>query len=84
MIEWVVIVNTITRCCCSHNSRDRLADLVAEHLDHLHYLNDILSLGIGPLNDVLSDQLLNRLLLPLYVYSLIKRSKYAPRTVRLN
>ena len=60
----------------SHQSRDRLADLVAEHLDHLHYLNDILCLGIEALNEVLTDHLLNRLLIPLYVYSLTKRKKY--------
>ncbi len=66
----------------SHSSRDRLSDLVAEHLDHLHYLNDILCLNIDALNEVLTDHLLNRLLIPLYVYSLTKRKKYAPRVVR--
>jgi len=45
---------------------------VAEHLDHLHYLNDILCLEIAPLNAVLTDHLLNRLFVPLYVFSLIK------------
>lgn len=50
--------------------QSRLADLVAEHLDHLHYLNDILRLNIDPLNQVLTDHLLNRLFLPLYIYSL--------------
>ncbi|XP_019615053.1 PREDICTED: protein CLEC16A-like [Branchiostoma belcheri] len=53
-----------------HQSRGRLGDLVAEHLDHLHYLNDILCLNIKDLNDVLTDHLLNRLFIPLYVYSL--------------
>jgi protein CLEC16A len=43
---------------------------VAEHLDHLHYLNDILIIKCEFLNDVLTDHLLNRLFLPLYVYSL--------------
>lgn len=46
-------------------------DLVAEHLDYLHYLNDILLLNISDLNYLLSDHLLNRLLIPLYIYSLI-------------
>jgi len=59
---------------CSHNSRGRLADLVAEHLDHMHYLNDILSLDISALNDVLTEHLLNRLLVPLYVFSLVDES----------
>ena len=47
-----------------------MTDLVAEHLDHLHYLNDILSLDIEHLNNVLTDYLLNRLYIPLYVKSL--------------
>ena len=58
----------------SHNSRGCLADLVAEHLDHMHYLNDILSLDISTLNDVLTEHLLNRLLVPLYVFSLADAS----------
>ena len=67
----------------SHNSRDRLADLVAEHLDHLHYLNDILCLNIDALNEVLTDHLLNRLFIPLYVYSLTKRKKFSALTVSI-
>ena len=54
----------------SHLNRSRLEHLVAEHLDHMHYLNDILSLDITSLNDVLVSHILRRLLLPLYVYSL--------------
>ena len=54
----------------SHLNRGRLEESVAEHLDHLHYIGDILSLGVEPLNHVLIDHLLNRLLIPLYVYSL--------------
>lgn len=67
----------------SHQSRNRLSDLVAEHLDHLHYLNDILCINVDALNDVLTDQLLNRLLIPLYVYSLTMRKKYSDRQVRI-
>lgn len=55
-----------------HGSSTRLADLVAEHLDHLHYVNDILCLHIEALNAVLTDHLLHRLLVPLYVYSLVQ------------
>ncbi|XP_045102121.1 protein CLEC16A homolog isoform X2 [Portunus trituberculatus] len=58
-----------------HNSRGRLEDLVAEHLDHLHYINDILKLNISTLNAVLADHLLNRLLVPLLVYSLNPRQE---------
>lgn len=54
----------------SHQSQNRLSDLVAEHLDHLHYLNDILCLNITDLNQVLTDHLLHKLLIPLYIYSL--------------
>ncbi|KAL0278779.1 UNVERIFIED_CONTAM: hypothetical protein PYX00_000494 [Menopon gallinae] len=56
-----------------HQSQNRLADLVAEHLDHLHYLNDILCLDICDLNQVLTDHLLNKLLIPVYIFSLSKK-----------
>ncbi|KAK9885246.1 hypothetical protein WA026_010745 [Henosepilachna vigintioctopunctata] len=56
-----------------HQSQNRLSDLVAEHLDHLHYLNDILCLNITDLNQVLTDHLLHKLLIPLYIFSLSKR-----------
>lgn len=58
-------------CVLRHKNRGKLSDLVAEHLDHLHYLNDILIINCEFLNDVLTDHLLNRLFLPLYVYSLV-------------
>ncbi len=47
---------------------------MAEHLDHLHYIADIFSLDVQCLNDILSDHFLNRLLIPLYVYSLTDKS----------
>ncbi|CAH1795101.1 unnamed protein product [Owenia fusiformis] len=75
----ILQLDSCVRNDADHQSRDRLADIVAEHLDHLHYLNDILCLKIDALNDVLSDHLLNRLLIPLYVYSLTKRKKYSSR-----
>ncbi|XP_053696989.1 protein CLEC16A homolog [Sabethes cyaneus] len=53
-----------------HQSQHRLANLVAEHLDHLHYLNDILCLDIADLNAVLTEHLLHKLLVPLYIFSL--------------
>ena len=59
----------------SHQSRGRVSDLVAEHLDHMHYLNDILQLNIADLNEVLVDHLLNRLFVPLYVYSITKQQQ---------
>ncbi|XP_076312191.1 C-type lectin domain containing ema isoform X3 [Tachypleus tridentatus] len=57
--------------------QSRLPDFVAEHLDHLHYLNDILCLHIDDLNDVLTDHFLNSLLIPLYVFSLTKRRRHS-------
>lgn len=55
---------------CSHQSQHRLSNLVAEHLDHLHYLNDILCLNIPDLNAVLTEHLLHKLFVPLYIFSL--------------
>uniref|UniRef100_A0A183T211 FPL domain-containing protein n=1 Tax=Schistocephalus solidus TaxID=70667 RepID=A0A183T211_SCHSO len=66
----------INDCIClvyNHVNYGRLEGLVAEQIDHLHYLGDIFSLGIPDLTDVLFLILLQRLLLPLYVYSLTKR-----------
>lgn len=62
-----------------HRNKGKLSDLVAEHLDHLHYLNDILIINCEFLNDVLTDHLLNSLFLPLYVYSLVNQDKGGER-----
>lgn len=70
--DHILELDTCVRNDADHQSQNRLSDLVAEHLDHLHYLNDILSLNISDLNKVLSDHLLHKLLIPLYVYSLMK------------
>lgn len=65
----------------SSNLINRLEDLVAEHLDHLHYLNDILLLDIDDLNNVLSDNLLYRLIIPLYMHSFLRiDSKFKSKT----
>ncbi|KAL7307491.1 hypothetical protein TKK_0000669 [Trichogramma kaykai] len=69
----ILELDTCVRTDADHQSQNRLADLVAEHLDHLHYLNDILCLNIEDLNKVLSEHLLHKLLVPLYVYSLTRR-----------
>lgn len=70
----VLELDACVRNDADHQSQNRLADLVAEHLDHLHYLNDILCLEICDLNQVLTDHLLNKLLIPLYIYSLSKKT----------
>ncbi|KAL5966526.1 Protein CLEC16A, partial [Taenia solium] len=54
-------------------NRGRVEDLVAETGDHLHYIDDIFALGIPDLTNVLILVFLQRLLLPVYVYSLTKR-----------
>lgn len=77
----VLELDICVRNDADHQSRNRLSDLVAEHLDHLHYLNDILCLHIESLNDVLTDHLLNRLLIPLYVYSLTKPRRHSQADV---
>ncbi|KAK2575126.1 hypothetical protein KPH14_008845 [Odynerus spinipes] len=69
----IIELDTCVRNDADHQSQNRLSDLVAEHLDHLHYLNDILCLNIPDLNKVLSEHLLHKLLVPLYVFSLMKQ-----------
>ncbi|XP_011498267.1 PREDICTED: protein CLEC16A [Ceratosolen solmsi marchali] len=69
----IIELDICVRNDADHQSQNRLSDLVAEHLDHLHYLNDILCLNIEDLNKVLSEHLLHKLLVPLYVYSLTRR-----------
>ncbi|KAA0705799.1 Protein CLEC16A [Triplophysa tibetana] len=64
-----------------HKNRGKLSDLVAEHLDHLHYLNDILIINCEFLSDVLTDHLLNRLFLPLYAYSLVTQEQSEERKI---
>uniref|UniRef100_A0A0V0G892 Uncharacterized protein n=1 Tax=Triatoma dimidiata TaxID=72491 RepID=A0A0V0G892_TRIDM len=71
----VLELDICVRNDADHSSQSRLADLVAEHLDHLHYLNDILSLNIDDLNDVLIDHLLNKLFIPLYIFSLLPQKQ---------
>ena len=66
---------------------DKLKASVADHLDHLHYLNDILQLRIDLLNIILTDHMINRLLIPLYIYSLPSKDdvgKKDPDRVRIS
>lgn len=73
----ILELDNCVRNDADHQSQNRLSDLVAEHLDHLHYLNDILCLEISDLNQVLTEHLLNKLFIPLYVYSLTKRRRHS-------
>ncbi|XP_037048540.1 protein CLEC16A homolog isoform X1 [Bradysia coprophila] len=66
----ILELDTCVRNDTDHQSQSRLSNLVAEHLDHLHYLNDILCLDIKDLNAVLTEHLLHKLFIPLYIHSL--------------
>lgn len=59
--------NTNTNTSSGYNDKLllKLDDLFAEHLDHLHYLNDILMLKIDDINRILSDNLMHHLIKPL-------------------
>ncbi|RVE51629.1 hypothetical protein evm_003761 [Chilo suppressalis] len=70
----ILELDACVRNDADHQSQQKLDDLVAEHLDHLHYINDILCLNIPDLNDVLTEHLLHKLLVPLYIYSLTSES----------
>ncbi|XP_048575918.1 protein CLEC16A isoform X2 [Nematostella vectensis] len=77
-LVWFIGNHAIELDNCAQKEADHLRcnnlkDIVADHLDHLHYLHDILSLDIQDLSCILTEHLLDRLLIPLYVYSLVKR-----------
>ncbi|XP_030375887.1 protein CLEC16A homolog isoform X2 [Scaptodrosophila lebanonensis] len=66
----ILELDNCVRTDIDHQSNQKLSNLVAEHLDHLHYLNDILLLDITDLNAVLTEHLLHKLFVPLYIFSL--------------
>ncbi|EDV93494.1 protein CLEC16A homolog [Drosophila grimshawi] len=66
----ILELDTCVRTDIDHQSNQKLSNLVAEHLDHLHYLSDILLLDITDLNAVLTEHLLHKLFVPLYIFSL--------------
>ncbi|XP_030571862.1 protein CLEC16A homolog isoform X1 [Drosophila novamexicana] len=66
----ILELDTCVRTDIDHQSKQKLSNLVAEHLDHLHYLSDILLLDITDLNAVLTEHLLHKLFVPLYIFSL--------------
>ncbi|CAH2037178.1 unnamed protein product, partial [Iphiclides podalirius] len=76
----ILELDACVRNDADHQSQQKLDDLVAEHLDHLHYINDILCLNIPDLNDVLTEHLLHKLLIPLYIYSLTSEPTRRPVT----
>ncbi|XP_041435063.1 protein CLEC16A isoform X3 [Xenopus laevis] len=83
-LVWFIGIHVIELDKCvqtdeEHRNRGNLNNQVSQHLDHLNYLNDILIINCEFLNDVLTDHLLNRLLLPLYVYSLVTQDEPGDR-----
>ncbi|XP_068152742.1 protein CLEC16A homolog [Drosophila tropicalis] len=66
----ILELDSCVRTDIDHQSNQKLSNLVAEHLDHLHYLSDILLLDIKDLNAVLTEHLLHKLFVPLYIFSL--------------
>ncbi|KAG1653380.1 Protein CLEC16A [Nymphon striatum] len=74
-LVWFIGSHIIELDTCASSDVDRqgyhrLSNLVAEHLDHMHYINDMLRLEIESINEVLTEHLLHRLFIPLCVYSL--------------
>ncbi|VDD91083.1 unnamed protein product [Enterobius vermicularis] len=51
-------------------NRSRLDDLISEHLDHIHYLNDIFLVKDALLSEMLSEMVFRRLIAALYLPSL--------------
>lgn len=63
-------MNVCLRTEADHKNTGRLEYFIAEHLDHFHYMNDVLMLDVKLLNERLIQQLVNSLLVPLYVFCL--------------
>lgn len=55
----------------NHQNYSRLQGVVDELLDVFYYINDIINLGIDSLNNVLVEQMLTHLLIPLFRGSLL-------------
>ena len=68
----------------SHTKKSRLTDLIDEHVDHLNYLQDIYTLNIQALSNCLTDQLIRRLFVPVYLNSLVKKDRFLVKVMDLN
>ena len=60
----------------SHTKKGRLIDLIDEHVDHLNYLQDIYTLNNHALSGHLTEQLIRRLLVPIYLSSLLSNDRF--------
>ena len=61
----------------SHTKKSRLIDLIDEHVDHLNYIQDIYTINIQALSNCLTEQIIHRLLVPVYLNSLLKRDRFS-------
>lgn len=60
----------------SHTKKCRLTDLIDEYIDHLNYLQDIYMLNIQSLSNALTEQLIRRLFVPVYLSSILNKDKF--------
>lgn len=60
----------------SHTKKNRLIDLIDEHIDHLNYLQDIYMINNQGLSNCLSEQIVRRLFVPVYLSSLLNKEKF--------
>mgnify|MGYP001810444597 CR=1 FL=1 len=65
----------------SHTKKSRLTDFIDEYIDHLNYLQDIYILNNEGLSNMLTEQLMRRLMIPVYLCSLLKRDKFIVKVV---
>lgn len=66
----------INQLSTSHTKKCRLTDLIDEYIDHLNYIQDIYTLNIQSLSNILTDQLIRRLFVPVYLSSILNKDKF--------
>ena len=66
----------INQFSTSHTKKCRLTDLIDEYIDHLNYIQDIYTLNIQSLSNILTDQLIRRLFVPVYLSSILNKDKF--------
>ncbi|RNA07939.1 CLEC16A isoform X2, partial [Brachionus plicatilis] len=59
-----------------HTKKSNLIDLIDEYIDHLNYLQDIYMLDNQALSNFLTQQLIRRLFVPVFLSSLRRKDKY--------
>jgi protein CLEC16A len=80
-IVWLIRNHVLDLDSCVKNTvdytkRSRLIGLIDEYIDYLSYLQDIYSLQIEGLNQCISEQLIRRLIVPIYFNSLLRHSEH--------